>query len=58
MVILLYVQEVATGKEKDKMTHTVESLKQKKEKITIMDTIAVPYLAKNVFKCSMKPVCI
>jgi hypothetical protein len=33
-------------------------LKVKKEKVTILDTIAVPYLAKNIFQCDMKPVCL
>lgn len=34
----------------------MESLKEKKEKITIFDKIVVPYLAKNIFHCSMRPV--
>lgn len=57
MQILEHIYSQAQeGREKNSLEHTIASLKQKKEKITILCSIAVPYLASAIFQCQMRPV--
>lgn len=53
--ILIYAQQSA-GKHQEVLAHTITSLREKREKVTIFDRIAVPYLAKSIYNIAMKPV--
>jgi hypothetical protein len=58
MKMLIHISTDAKGREKETLEHTIQCLKQKKEKVAILEKIAVPYIASVIYQCEMKPIAI